>query len=111
MPIRVVERTGKRLASWTGGSSCGGFLWRAPSDDFQRDIHSVNDQVAPASRLGPAPPLVEPKPIGLILAVEVGRRLGVRPPAYRRPGPHGAKQARMDVGRAAPGRPAAPVVA
>ena len=54
------------------GSGYGRLLLRAPCDACWRDIQGVKDRVAPASRLRPAPPLVEPKPTGLILAVGVG---------------------------------------
>ena len=44
----------------------------APCGDCWRDIHGVKDRVAPASRLRPAPPLVEPKPTGRISSVGGG---------------------------------------
>ena len=51
-------------------------LWATSVEGTLRRLlagHSwCEDRVAPASRLRPAPPLVEPKPTGLILAVEVG---------------------------------------
>ena len=62
----------EEVGEWDSGSDYGRLLLRAHCDDCWREIHGGNDQVAPASRLRPAPPLVEPKPTGLILAVEVG---------------------------------------
>ncbi len=62
----------EEVGEWGSGSGYGRLLLSAPSDDCWRDIHGVKDQVAPASRLRPAPPLVEPKPPGRILSVGVG---------------------------------------
>ena len=62
---------------------------RGPPGDCRRDVPGVRDRITPASRLRPAPPLVEPKSADPVLAVEVVRRVGDHPPADRWPRPQG----------------------
>ena len=88
----------EEVGAWGSGSGYGRLLLSAPSDDCWRDIHGVKDQVAPASRLRPAPPLVGPKPTGLVLAVAVGRRVGGHPPADRWPRPQAGPDGRATSG-------------